>query len=119
MKEPKFRSVGKINPVSDKVLDTAVVIDMSEVDLAGFLAGLEELHPSTRCGTPVKIMLTAEETALPYQRRALDCARGRLLLYLDENRTHARGFAPFPMGVLDVFQRIDCFDGNRNFAALR
>ena len=46
VKEPKFRSVGKINPVSDNVLDPAVVIDMSEVDLAGFLAGLEELHPS-------------------------------------------------------------------------
>jgi hypothetical protein len=29
------------NPVSDKVLDRAVVIDMSEVDLPGFLADLE------------------------------------------------------------------------------
>jgi hypothetical protein len=78
VKEPKFRSVGKINPASDKVLNPAVVIDMSEVDLAGFLADLEELHPSLAAE---KIMLTAEETALPYQRRALDCARGRLLLY--------------------------------------
>ena len=46
MKEPKFRSVGKINPVSDNVLDATVLIDMSEVALAGFLAGLEELYPS-------------------------------------------------------------------------
>jgi 5-methylcytosine-specific restriction protein B len=34
------------NPVSDKVLDRAVVIDMSAVDLTGFLAGLEKRHPS-------------------------------------------------------------------------
>jgi hypothetical protein len=34
------------NPVSDKVLDRAVVIDMSTVDLAGFLAGLEVRQPS-------------------------------------------------------------------------
>jgi 5-methylcytosine-specific restriction enzyme B len=33
------------NPVSDKVLDRAVVIDMSTVDLPGFLAGLEKRHP--------------------------------------------------------------------------
>jgi hypothetical protein len=33
------------NPVSDKVLDRAVVIDMSTVDLAGFLAGLEARQP--------------------------------------------------------------------------
>jgi 5-methylcytosine-specific restriction enzyme B len=33
------------NPISDKVLDRAVVIDMSAVDLAGFLAGLEARHP--------------------------------------------------------------------------
>ena len=33
------------NPVSDKVLDRAVVIDMSTVDLAGFLAGLEVRQP--------------------------------------------------------------------------
>ena len=40
------------------MLDPAVVIDMSEVDVAG----LEELHPSSwRRGTPVKVMLTAEE----------------------------------------------------------
>jgi hypothetical protein len=57
-------------------------------------------------------------SGLAWQRRALDCARGRLLLHLDKNRTHPRAFAPFPMGVLDVFQRIDCFDWNRKFAAL-
>ena len=34
------------NAVSDKVLDRAVVIDMSTVDLPGFLAGLETRHPS-------------------------------------------------------------------------
>jgi 5-methylcytosine-specific restriction protein B len=34
------------NPVSDKVLDRAVIIDMSAVDLAGFLEGLEERQPS-------------------------------------------------------------------------
>jgi hypothetical protein len=34
------------NPVSDKVLDRAVVIDMSEVDLPGFLTGLEARDPS-------------------------------------------------------------------------
>lgn len=34
------------NSVSDKVLDRAVVIDMSKVDLAGFLAKLVERYPS-------------------------------------------------------------------------
>jgi 5-methylcytosine-specific restriction enzyme B len=34
------------NPVSDKVLDRAVVIDMSAVELAGFLSGLEAREPS-------------------------------------------------------------------------
>jgi hypothetical protein len=34
------------NPISDKVLDRAVLIDMSAVDLVGFLAGLEERNPS-------------------------------------------------------------------------
>jgi len=29
-----------------QVVDPAVVIDMSEVDVAAFVAGLEELHPS-------------------------------------------------------------------------
>lgn len=33
------------NPVSDKVLDRAVVIDMSTVDLSGFLQGLEAREP--------------------------------------------------------------------------
>lgn len=34
------------NPVSDKVLDRAVVIDMSAVELTGFLAGLEAREPA-------------------------------------------------------------------------
>ena len=38
------------NPVSDKVLDRAVVIDMSTVDLPGFLAGLETREPSLADG---------------------------------------------------------------------
>jgi hypothetical protein len=33
------------NPVSDKVLDRAVVIDMSAIDLAGFLVGLAAREP--------------------------------------------------------------------------
>jgi 5-methylcytosine-specific restriction protein B len=36
------------NPVSDKVLDRASVIDMSEVDVAGFLANLEARHPDLK-----------------------------------------------------------------------
>jgi MoxR-like ATPase len=36
------------NPISDKVLDRAVVIDMSTVDLRGFLASLEAREPVLR-----------------------------------------------------------------------
>ena len=36
------------NPVSDKVLDRAVIIDMSAVDLRGFLASLSEREPELR-----------------------------------------------------------------------
>jgi 5-methylcytosine-specific restriction enzyme B len=36
------------NPVSDKVLDRAIVIDMSNVDLPGFLAGLEGREPALK-----------------------------------------------------------------------
>ena len=36
------------NSVSDKVLDRASVIDMSEVDVAGFLADLEARHPDLK-----------------------------------------------------------------------
>ena len=36
------------NPISDKVLDRAVVIDMSKVDLAGFLKGLEVREPGLK-----------------------------------------------------------------------
>lgn len=48
---PNLYIVGTINidettsPVSDKVLDRAVVIDMSAVELVGFLAGLEAREP--------------------------------------------------------------------------
>lgn len=36
------------NPVSDKVLDRASVIDMSTVDVPGFLASLEERYPDLK-----------------------------------------------------------------------
>src|SRR4051794_23202119 len=36
------------NAVSDKVLDRAMVINMSAVDLAGFLAGLESREPGLK-----------------------------------------------------------------------
>jgi hypothetical protein len=36
------------NPISDKVLDRAVVIDMSAVDLPGFLAGLVAREPALK-----------------------------------------------------------------------
>ncbi|WP_234264953.1 McrB family protein [Hydrogenophaga sp. NFH-34] len=36
------------NPVSDKVLDRASVIDMSAVDVPGFLASLEARHPELK-----------------------------------------------------------------------
>lgn len=36
------------NPVSDKVLDRASVIDMSTVDMAGFLTSLEGRHPELK-----------------------------------------------------------------------
>jgi 5-methylcytosine-specific restriction enzyme B len=39
------------NPVSDKVLDRAIVIDMSTVDLAGFLDALENREPSLKAAT--------------------------------------------------------------------
>lgn len=46
------------NPVSDKVLDRALVIDMSTVDLAGFLEKLETTQPSLKnaceaCGSHI------------------------------------------------------------------
>jgi hypothetical protein len=49
---PNLYIVGTINidettnPVSDKVLDRAVVIDMTAVDLPGFFAGLEAREPA-------------------------------------------------------------------------
>jgi hypothetical protein len=36
------------NPISDKVLDRAIVIDMSKVDLPGFLATLEAREPALK-----------------------------------------------------------------------
>ncbi len=51
------------NPVSDKVLDRAIVIDMSAVDLKGFFVGLEGREPLLKdaraaCGTH---LLAAQE----------------------------------------------------------
>ena len=43
---------------------------------------------------------------------------GRLLLNFDDDRTHPGTLRLLPMGVLDVFQRNDCFDRDRNFAGL-
>lgn len=51
---PNLYIVGTINidettnPVSDKVMDRAVVIDMSMIDLPGFLAGLEAREPALK-----------------------------------------------------------------------
>jgi len=51
---PNLYIVGTINidettnPISDKVLDRAVVVDMSAVDLRGFLAGLEAREPKLK-----------------------------------------------------------------------
>jgi 5-methylcytosine-specific restriction enzyme B len=51
---PNLFIAGTINidettsPISDKVLDRAVVIDMSAVDLAGFLADLEARNPALK-----------------------------------------------------------------------
>jgi 5-methylcytosine-specific restriction enzyme B len=36
------------NPISDKVLDRAIVIDMSEIDLPGFLSDLETREPALK-----------------------------------------------------------------------
>lgn len=41
------------NPVSDKVLDRASVIDMSTVDVRGFLASLAERHPQLRAACAI------------------------------------------------------------------
>lgn len=63
---PNLYITGTINidesttPVSDKVLDRAIVIDMSTIDLPGFLAGLENRDPGL---TPARA--TAEPILLP------------------------------------------------------
>jgi 5-methylcytosine-specific restriction enzyme B len=51
------------NPVSDKVLDRAVVIDMSDVDLPGFLAKLEEREPTLKdaCDACEKYLVPANK----------------------------------------------------------
>jgi 5-methylcytosine-specific restriction protein B len=50
------------NPVSDKVLDRAVVIDMSAVDLAGFLSVLEGREPTLKdaCATCEQRLVSAQ-----------------------------------------------------------
>ncbi|PDS99262.1 hypothetical protein CO659_00100 [Rhizobium sp. S9] len=53
------------NPVSDKVLDRAIVIDMSNVDLAGFFDGLVKREPSlTDARTACEGMLSQSRTIL-------------------------------------------------------
>ncbi len=53
------------NPVSDKVLDRAVVIDMSAVNLPGFLAGLEAREPALQpARTACEGYLTAAHTVM-------------------------------------------------------
>jgi len=53
------------NPVSNKVLDRAIVIDMSRVDLAGFLKSLEEQSPGLAAArAAVEPVLLAVQTQL-------------------------------------------------------
>jgi 5-methylcytosine-specific restriction protein B len=52
------------NPVSDKVLDRASVIDLSAVDVAGFMAGLESRYPELAQARSVAEPLLAEIHAL-------------------------------------------------------
>ncbi|MDR3529327.1 MAG: hypothetical protein P4L90_02040 [Rhodopila sp.] len=56
------------NPVSDKVLDRAVVIDMSRVDLTGFLDGLVKRYPelvdARKAAGPV--LLDVQTALLPH-----------------------------------------------------
>lgn len=53
------------NPVSDKVLDRAIVIDMSAVDLPGFLAGLAGREPSLAASrTACEATLTSIQNTL-------------------------------------------------------
>ena len=62
------------NPVSDKVLDRAVVIDMSKVDLPGFLADLEAREPG------LKDARAAAEPRLVAVQALMAAARSRLRL---------------------------------------
>ncbi|RVP54045.1 hypothetical protein CN071_31165 [Sinorhizobium meliloti] len=53
------------HPVSDKVLDRAIVIDMSAVDLLGFLAALEGREPSLKAArTACEAHLISSQTVM-------------------------------------------------------
>ena len=58
------------NPVSDKVLDRASVIDMSAVDVAGFLASLESRYPELQAARSVAEPILTEVHQL-MQRQGL------------------------------------------------
>jgi MoxR-like ATPase len=56
------------NPVSDKVLDRASVIDMSTVDVAGFLESLQAKHPELRaaCAVTGEKLIRIQEVLRPH-----------------------------------------------------
>lgn len=56
------------NPISDKVLDRAVVIDMSKVDLAGFLKDLEVREPGLKDARAAAepLLLAVHDLVLPH-----------------------------------------------------
>jgi 5-methylcytosine-specific restriction protein B len=57
------------NPVSDKVLDRAVVIDMSSVDMSGFLQGLSQRETDLQAAvSATSPLLTAVHQALDVHR---------------------------------------------------
>ena len=63
------------NPISDKVLDRAIVIDMTRVDMTGFLEKIKKSHPEIRdachqCGKllcEVNSILTTHRLAFGYR----------------------------------------------------
>lgn len=71
---PNLFITGTINidesttPVSDKVLDRAMAIDMSAVDLPGFLAGLEKRFPelAKSCAGCGKLLQAAHDILAPH-----------------------------------------------------
>lgn len=75
------------NPVSDKVLDRATVIDMSAVDAAGFLTSLASRRPELRA--------------------ACDASRDKLLEFHGLMQQHGQGFG---YRVLEEFIRYHAFD---------